>query len=69
LKVKRVVMAGIATNLCVLFSAHDAHMQEYGITVLSDCCCAESDADHNWALDQLKRFVGARVCLGEEWEV
>ncbi|HVX83430.1 MAG TPA: isochorismatase family cysteine hydrolase [Phycisphaerae bacterium] len=69
LKVRRLVMAGIATNLCVLFSAHDAHMHEYGITVLSDCCCAESDADHNWALDQLQRFVGARVCLGDEWAV
>lgn len=66
LKVERLIMAGIATNLCVLFSAHDAHMHEYDITVLSDCCAAESDADHNWALDQLKRFLGSNVCKAEE---
>jgi nicotinamidase-related amidase len=69
LKVKKLVMAGMATNLCVLFSAHDAHMHEYKITVLSDCCAAESDADHDVSLEQLERFLGARVCLGEEWKV
>ena len=43
-----------------------AHMHEYDITVLSDCCAAESDADHNIALDQLQRFLGVRVCKGAE---
>jgi nicotinamidase-related amidase len=69
LKVEKLVMAGMATNLCVLFSAHDAHMHEYEITVLSDCCAAESDADHDVSLEQLKRFLGVRVCRGEEWDV
>ena len=69
LNVEKLVMAGIATNLCVLFSAHDAHMREYEITVLSDCCAAESEEDHNLALDQLERFLGVRVCRGDEWKV
>jgi nicotinamidase-related amidase len=68
LKVEKLVMAGIATNLCVLFSAHDAHMHEYAITVLSDCCAAESDADHDLALDQLERFLRVRVCRGDQWD-
>jgi len=63
---KRLLMAGIATNLCVFFSAHDAHMLEYDITVLSDCCCAESDADHDLALDQLQRFLGVKVCRADQ---
>lgn len=66
LKVNHLVLAGIATNLCVFFTAHDAHMHEYEITVLSDCCAAESDEDHNIALDQLKRFLEVRVCRGDE---
>lgn len=69
LKVDRLILAGIATNLCVFFTAHDAHMHEYDITVLSDCCAAESDADHNIALDQLQRFLGVRVCRGDELEI
>ena len=65
---RRIVMAGVATNLCVLFSAHDAYMHEYDITVLSDCCAAESDADHDGALDQLERFLKIRVCRSDEIE-
>lgn len=68
LKVKQLILAGIATNLCVLFTAHDAHMLEYDISVLSDCCAAESDEDHNWALQQLKQFLGVRVCRADELE-
>lgn len=66
LGVDKLIITGIATNLCVLFTAHDAHMHEYKITVLSDCCCAESDFDHNTALDQLKRFLGATVKRADE---
>ena len=66
LKVDRLVLAGPATNLCVLFTAHDAHMHEYDLTVLSDCCAAGSDADHDWVLDQPRRFPGVRVCRGDE---
>lgn len=68
LQVKELILAGIATNLCVLFTAHDAHMHQYPITVLSDCCAAESDADHDYALTQLEQFCGARICLSTEVE-
>ncbi len=66
LKVKRLILVGMATNLCVLFSAHDAHMHGYPLVVLSDCCAAQSDFDHNTALSQLKQFCGATVCLSTE---
>src|SRR5688572_30699193 len=62
LRVRRLILCGIATNLCVLFTAHDAHIRGYPIVVLSDCCAAESDFDHDVALAQLKRFCGAVVC-------
>lgn len=63
---KKLILSGIATNLCVFFSAHDAHMYEYKLTVLSDCCCAESDTDHDLALRQLQQFLRVRVCRGDE---
>jgi nicotinamidase-related amidase len=67
LKVHHLILTGIATNLCVLFTAHDAHMQKYKLTVLSDCCAAESDFDHNTALSQLERFCGARITLSTDF--
>jgi nicotinamidase-related amidase len=61
LGVQKLILSGIATNLCVLFTAHDAHMRQYKLTVLSDCCAAESDFDHNIALSQLEKFCGATI--------
>ena len=69
LKVRRLILTGMATNLCVLFSAHDAHMHEYDTIALSDCCAAESDEDHDIALDQLKRFCGTTVCRSDELDL
>lgn len=66
LDTKHLILAGIATNLCVLFTAHDAHMRHFKLTVLSDCCAAESDEDHNIALSQLKTFCGARIVRSDE---
>lgn len=62
LKIKRLILSGIATNLCVLITAHDAHMQCYPLVILSDCCAAETDFDHNIALGQLQQFCGAKIC-------
>jgi nicotinamidase-related amidase len=68
LNVRRVILSGIATNLCVFFTAHDAHMHGYRIAVLSDCCAAESDFDHNVALTQLERFCHATISRSDEFE-
>jgi len=67
LNARRLILSGIATNLCVLFTAHDAHMRQYPQIVLSDCCAAESDFDHNLALSQLKRFCHATICLSTDF--
>ncbi|GHG96516.1 putative isochorismatase family protein YaaI [Comamonas sp. KCTC 72670] len=63
---KKLILAGLATNLCIFFSAHDAHMHEYKLTVLSDCCAAESDEDHDLALSQLQRFLHVHVCRSDQ---
>lgn len=66
LAIKKLILAGVATNLCVLFTAHDAHMHGYKMTVLSDCCAAESDFDHNVALSQLEKFCKAKIRRSDE---
>ncbi len=68
LRVERLILSGMATNLCVLFTAHDAHMHQYPMVVLSDCCAAESNFDHDVALSQLERFCDAKVCLSTEFK-
>jgi len=63
---RQLLLTGIATNLCVLFTAHDAHMHEYKLVVASDCCAAESDFDHDVALSQLQKFCGATIRRSDE---
>ena len=66
LGIRRLVIAGIATNLCVLATAHDASMHHFSIVVLSDCCAAETDFDHNVVLSQLEKFFHATICKSTE---
>jgi nicotinamidase-related amidase len=63
---RTLVLTGMATNLCVLMSAHDGHMHGYKLVVASDCCAAESDFDHDVALRQLETFCHARIRRGDE---
>lgn len=64
LDVKDLVLTGITTDICVLFTAHDAYMRGYRITVVSDCTAALNDEHHKTALELLKRVVHAEIKKG-----
>jgi nicotinamidase-related amidase len=55
------VIAGLATNSCVLCTAHDANMRSFKVTVVSDCCAASSKKEHDEALSNMKAMANARV--------
>jgi nicotinamidase-related amidase len=56
-----VVLAGLATNSCILCSTHDARMRDLDVTVVSDCCAARSPREHTQALAHIKAMASARV--------
>jgi nicotinamidase-related amidase len=53
LGVRRVILTGIAGNICVLFTANDAHMREYKIFAPADCIVSNTAADNDHALRQI----------------
>lgn len=61
LGVSKLVLSGIATDICVLFTAADAHMREYDLWVPEDAVAAESDERGRWALDIMARSMGAET--------
>lgn len=61
LEVSSVIVAGVTTDICVLFTAHDAYMRGYSVNVPSDCCTAVEDAHHDQALRFMKRVAKARL--------
>jgi nicotinamidase-related amidase len=50
----RAILAGVAGNLCVLFSAHDAYMRDYLVHVPSDCVASNTREENDAALAQME---------------
>jgi nicotinamidase-related amidase len=59
LKAGRLVLTGIAADICVLFTAADAHMREYELWVPEDCVAASDDNRTRWALEIMRGAMKA----------
>jgi nicotinamidase-related amidase len=56
---RTLVLTGFATDMCVLFSAHDAYLRDYRLLVPRDCVTASSDEAGERALVQLESVLKA----------
>jgi nicotinamidase-related amidase len=59
LHVNALILTGFATNMCVLFTAADAHMRYFALSVPSDCVAAERADLSCSALDHMRRAFHA----------
>ena len=59
LNVATLVVAGIAADSCVLYTALDAHLRNFPVWVPRDCVAAESDDWRARALKQIERAAKA----------
>lgn len=53
LRIRRLVLTGLAGNICVLFTANDAYMREYRIFAPADCIVSNTAEDNAHALRQI----------------
>jgi len=58
--VKEVILTGVVTNICVLYTAADAYMRGYAVTVPEDCVAGLNEDDHRFALRQIKEVLKPR---------
>lgn len=56
---RRLVFTGFAADICVWFSANDAHMRDYEVVVPEDCVASERASDAAFALAQMRRIMRA----------
>jgi len=61
LGVRRLILTGIATDICVLFTAGDAHMRDYALWVPEDCVAAADDQRSRWALEIMRESMDAET--------
>ena len=61
LGIRRVILTGIAGNICVLFTANDAYMRELGVFAPADCMVSNTAADNDYALRQITLVMKGNV--------
>jgi len=61
LHIRRVILTGIAGNICVLFTANDAYMREYKIFAPADCIVSNTATDNDHALRQIKTVLKGNI--------
>ena len=61
LRIKRVVLTGIAGNICVLFTASDAYMRDFRIYAPADCIVSNTAEDNAYALRQIALVLKGNV--------
>ncbi len=61
LGVTHLVLTGVAGNICILFTASDAYMRDFHLTVPSDCIASNTPAENQFALKTMKQVFGADI--------
>jgi nicotinamidase-related amidase len=61
LQVNRLILTGMAGNICVLFTANDAYMRGYELIVPKDCIASNTIGLNRYATDQMEHLLKADV--------
>lgn len=68
LEVDTLILTGVAGNICVLFTAHDAHVRGYSLIVGSDTLASNTAEETRFTLEQLQAVMDAEVLPSAEIE-
>lgn len=61
LQAETLIITGLATDICVFFTANDAYMRDFRILVPADCVAAEDPAESQRALQLMQRVLKADI--------
>ncbi|KPV53193.1 isochorismatase [Kouleothrix aurantiaca] len=61
LQARTLILAGVAGNICVLFTAQDAFMRDYELMVPADCVASNTPEDNQYALLHMRSILKADI--------
>jgi ureidoacrylate peracid hydrolase len=61
LNINDLVVCGVVTNLCVETTIRSAFMRDFPVTLLADCCAAQTRRLHDLSLEVLSAYRLARI--------
>jgi nicotinamidase-related amidase len=59
LRARTLIITGVASNICVLFTANDAYMRDFHLVIPSDCVAAENEEENRHALSLMRGVLKA----------
>ncbi len=58
---KKLILTGMATNICILFTANDAYMRDFDLIIPSDCVAANTKKESEESLKYMKKILEADI--------
>jgi nicotinamidase-related amidase len=69
LRAHTLILTGLTTDNCVLFTASDAYLRDYRVIVPEDCVAAASPDEHEHALAQMRNLLKAATTPSAELDL
>lgn len=69
LEARKLILTGLAGDICVLYTANDAYMRGFQVVVPRDCIASERDDDNEHALRQIERLLKADVSASTDLDL
>jgi ureidoacrylate peracid hydrolase len=57
-KIRNLILAGVATNVCVESTLRSAFFRDFEIVLIEDCCAARNVRAHEATLDNVRQYFG-----------
>ena len=69
LKVRTLILTGIAGDSCILFTAGDAFMRDFHLFVPSDCVASQSPEENGRGLERMEKTLHTDICPSDELDL
>mgnify|MGYP000999254616 CR=1 FL=1 len=64
LGINELVLTGVCTNICVLYTTADARMRHYKVKILKDAVASFDVKAHEFVLQEMEKTLGAELVSG-----
>ena len=61
LKTNHLIITGVVTNICILYTTAEAYMRGYKVTIPKNCVAALTKDEHRFALQQRQHVFHAEI--------
>jgi nicotinamidase-related amidase len=69
LHVETLIITGVAGNICILFTAHDAYMRDLHLIIPADCIASKTVQENTSALKHMKNVLKADIRLSADLDI